>query len=368
MINFWRLPASAAFCLFAVATAASAQTVFVRHAPAGRAIQVVVGRTDAGTATADENGDAKIPINLQSQAGKPAMDANVFVDVCENLTRIVVEAAGTTPPAPGVGCERRDVQGLYAVKSESTLVVNVSGLVPSMLLIQGSYTPPTPSEERPEGSDESRPLRPASTGLALYGAGSLTSFRDAAANACGSDTECTAGGTGLGYSAGGVVWVTKWLGAEAGYLRPVQAKATRTTDPLHFNMKMKTDIVIVAGKIAVPAGPVRIFGTLGANYHQATQDTSETLLDQTVTAADGTAVQVPGGTQSFHLETQGWSYLYGGGGEVWLSRPLALFGELNVISIKGDPIGGGEGKIKDRLTSLNFGVRIRIGRSAKPTT
>jgi hypothetical protein len=39
-----------------------------------------------------------------------------------------------------------------------------------------------------------------------------------------------------------------------------------------------------------------------------------------------------------------------------------------VINIKGDPVGGGEGRLHDRFTSLNFGVRIRIGGSAKPTT
>jgi len=368
MINSPRLPACAAFCMFAVAATASAQTVFVRHAPAGRSIDVVVGRTDAGKSTADENGDARIPINLQSALGKPEVDANVFVDVCDKLTRVIVEAGGTTAPAPDVGCERRDVQGLYAVKRESTLVVNVGSAVPSMLLIQGSYTPPKPSEENPEGSDESRPHRPASTGLALYAAGALTSIRDAAANACGGDSDCTPDGNGMGYSVGGVVWLTKWLGAEAGYLRPAQVRATRTADPLHFDMRMKTDLVIVAGKIAIPAGPVRIFGTFGADYHQATQDTSETLLDRTTTAADGSTVTLPGGTQTLHLETKGWSYLYGGGGEVWVTRPFAIFGELNVINIKGDPVGGGEGRIHDRFTSLNFGVRIRIGGSAKPTT
>jgi hypothetical protein len=366
MMISWRLPACAAFCLCAVAATASAQTVWVRHAPAGRSIDVVVGRTDAGKGTADENGDAKIPISLQAAGGTAAMDANVFVDVCENLTRILVESGGTTPPAPDVGCERRDVQGLYAVKAESSLVVSVGGAVPSMLLIQGGYTPPKPSEENPDGSDENRPRRPASTGLALYAAGSMTSIRDAAANACGANADCKPDGSGPGYSVGGVVWLTKWLGAEAGYLRPAQVRASQTTDPLHFDMRMKTDIVIVAGKIAIPAGPARIYGTFGADYHQATQDTSETLLDRTATATDGSTVTLPGGTQTFHLETKGWSYVYGGGGEVWLSRPLALFGELNVINLKGDPVGGGDFGIKDRLTSINFGFRIRIGGSAKP--
>ena len=368
MITSWRLPACAAICMLAAAATASAQTVFVRHAPPGRAIDVVVGRTDAGKATADENGDAKIPVSLQSAVGKPEMDPSVFVDDCQDVTRVLVEPGGSAPPAPDVGCERRDVQGLYAVKAESSLVVNVASTVPSMLLIQGSYTPPKPSEENPQGSDENRPRRPASTGLTLYAAGALTSIRDAASNACGAVTDCTRDGSGPGFSGGGVVWLTKWLGAEAGYLRPAQVRAKRTSDPLHFDMRMKTDLVIVAGKIAVPAGPVRIFGTLGADYHQATQDTSETLLDRTATAADGSSVTLPGGTQTFHLETQGWSYVFGGGGEVWVTRPLALFGELNVIKIKGDPVGGGEGRISDRFTSLTFGVRVRIGRSAKPTS
>lgn len=351
------------------AATASAQTVFIRHAPAGRAIDVVVGRADAGKATADENGNAQLPVSLQSALGRTEVDANIFVDVCQDVTRVLVEPGGSVPPAPGVGCERRDVQGLYAVKGESTLVVNVGSAVPSMLLIQGTYRPPKPSEERPEGSnEEDRPHRPASTGLALYGAGSVTAIRDTAVNACGNVADCTPDGKGPGYAVGGVVWMTRWLGAEGGYLRPAQVRATDTTDPLHIDMRMKTDIVVIAAKLAAPAGPVRIYATLGADYHQATQDTSETLLARTTTAADGSTVTLPGGTQTFHLETKGWSYVYGGGGEVWVSRPLALFGELNVIKLKGNATGGGEGRLRDRMTSLNFGIRIRIGANAKPTT
>jgi hypothetical protein len=367
MINRWRLSVCAAFCILAAASA-SAQTVFVRHAPAGRTIDVVVGRADAGKATADENGDARVPISLQSAVGKTEMDANVFVDVCQDVTRVIVEAGGAVPPAADVGCERRDVQGLYAVKAESTLVVNVAGTVPSMLLIQGAYKPPNPSEERPEGSDEERPHRPPSTGLTLYGAGSFTSIRDTASNACGNVSDCTPDSRGLGFAVGGVVWLTNWLGAEAGYLRPAQARATDTTDPLHIDMKMKSDLVIVAGKLAVPAGPARIYGTLGANYEQATQDTSETLQTRTATASDGSTIAIPGGTQTFHLETQGWSYLFGGGAEVWVSRPFAIFGELNVINLKGKPVGGGEGRLRDRFMSVNVGLRLRVGKSVKPTT
>jgi hypothetical protein len=366
MMKSWRLPVCAAICMLAAATA-SAQTVFVRHAPAGRTIAVVVGRADAGKATADADGDAQVPINLQSAVGKPEMDANVFVDVCKDLTRVLVEAGGSVPPAPDVGCERRDVQGLYAVKAESTLVVNVGSTVPSMLLIQGTYKPPKPEEERPEGSEE-RPHRPASTGLALYGAGSFTTIRDAADGVAEATAVRRAVGDVAAGVDGGVVWLSKWLGAEAGYLRPAQIRATDTTDPLHFDLKMKTDIIIVAGKVAIPAGPVRIYGTFGADYHQATQDTSETLQSRTVTAADGSSVTLPGGTQALHLETKGWSYVVGGGGEVWVTRPLALFGELNIINLKGKPVGGGEGALRDRLTSLNFGIRIRIGGNAKPTT
>jgi hypothetical protein len=360
----WRLPACAAFCLLATAATASAQTVFVRHAPPGRAIDVVVGRTDAGKGAADENGDARIPISLQSAVGKPEMDATVFVDICQDLTRIVVEQGGSAVPAPGVGCERRDVQGLYAVKPESTLVVNIGGAVPTMLLIQGSYSPPKRSEENPEGADEKQPPRPASTGLALYAAGALTSIKNTASNACGAVPDCTPDGSGFGYTVGGVIWLTKWLGAEGGYLRPAQVRASRTSDPLHIDMRMKTDLVIVAGKVAIPAGPARIFGTFGADYHQATQDTTETLTDRSVTGPDGNPVTLPGGTQSFHLETQGWSYLWGGGAEVWLSRPFALFGEVNVINIKGKPVGGGEGRVVDRFTTINFGMRVHVGRNS----
>jgi hypothetical protein len=356
-----RLPWMAAICfVIAGSGTAAAQSVFVRHAPAGRAIEVRVNRQAAGQGTADENGDARVPFTLQATAGKAEMDANVFVDVCADVTRVIVMEAGRTPAAPDVGCERRDVQGLYAVRTQSTLVVNVSSVVPSMLLIQGDYTPPKPGVEG-ETPEEGGPMRPATGGLSLTAGGTFTSIRDAATNACGNVSECKPDDKGLGYMAGGIYWITKWLGAEAGYLRPAQIKATRTGDVLQFDSTMKTDIVFVAGKLAIPAGPVRIFGTFGADYHQATMNTSETIEARTTTDANNVSTTIPGGSQTFELKTKGWSYMYGGGGEIWVSRPLALFGELNIIKLRGKPVGAGEAGISDRLTSLNFGVRIHVG-------
>jgi hypothetical protein len=71
MITPYRLPACAAICILAAVGTAAAQTVFVRHAPTGRTIDVLVGRTDAGKGAADDNGDAKIPIDLSRPWASP---------------------------------------------------------------------------------------------------------------------------------------------------------------------------------------------------------------------------------------------------------------------------------------------------------
>ena len=224
MPTSFRLPVVAALgMLMSAAVSAGAQTVYARHAPPGRVVRAVVNRTDAGQATVDANGNAKIPIELSALAGKAEMDANVFVDVCADVTRIVVVENGRSPLAPNPGCERRDVQGLYAARATASSSSTSARRPDDAAHPGGVYTA---ARVRGGGQRRGRGVRPPSpTGLVLYAGGTFNWFRDAATNACGDVTPCTARDSGVGFGVGGIYWMTPWLGAEAGYLRPKQITA-----------------------------------------------------------------------------------------------------------------------------------------------
>ena len=80
------------------------------------ALETVLNATKAGSGTADSNGDATLPLSLSS-INKTEIDANIFVDICDKLHRvIVVEPTGfpirSSQGAPGAisractGCVR----------------------------------------------------------------------------------------------------------------------------------------------------------------------------------------------------------------------------------------------------------------------
>jgi hypothetical protein len=76
---------------------------------------------------------------------------------------------------------------------------------------------------------------------------------------------------------------------------------------------------------------------------------------------DGLPVVVPGGTQVFELKTEGWSWMWGGGGEFWLTPIVGVFGEFSWTRLVGNASGGGEGSLDDTLTSVIGGIRLSLG-------
>src|SRR5262245_43979779 len=177
----WRRVATTAAVVVGIARVGSAQTVYLRNAPAGSGVEVVVNAASAGTGTVDPEGEAKIPFTLPD--GKTEMDSSVFVDTCDTgkLRKVVIVDRNRLPPPPAEGCDRREVAGVYWVRPLNTVVVDVGGAAPSLLLVRGSYTPPKPT---PEGSED-EPARPLPSGLMMFGGGAFTSFRDFGALACG---------------------------------------------------------------------------------------------------------------------------------------------------------------------------------------
>lgn len=342
MRNRWRIVATTAAVVMATAGVGSAQTVYLRNAPAGSSVEVVVNTTSSGTGTVDAGGEAKVAFKLPE--GKIEMDSGVFVDACDKTRKILIVDHARQPPPPAEGCDRREIPGIYWVRPVNTVVVDLGGATPSLLLVRGDYTPPKATS----GNDEERPSRPLPTGLVMYAGGTYSNFRDAGILACGNATPCSPSTTGLSYAFGATVWLTRFVGVEGGYMRPHQVKASGG-DTFHFDHTLDSDVWTIAGKLGAQAGPVRIYGQGGMNYHEATSKTVETIENV---------------AQTFEYKTTGWSWIFGGGMEAWIGarQRMAIFADGGLLRIKGNAESGGEAKIDDRLKYVTVGVKLRLSR------
>ena len=96
MIESWRLLRAAALTMTLGAGTSYGQTVMFRHAPPGEALETVLNATKVGSGTADSNGEALIPLSLSS-LNKTEIDANIFVDICDKLHRVIVVERNRLP-------------------------------------------------------------------------------------------------------------------------------------------------------------------------------------------------------------------------------------------------------------------------------
>lgn len=342
MTDFRRLlSAAAALILTAGVGAAHAQTVIVRKVTPGASIEVSINNAPGGSTKSEAGGDVVLPIKMFTGTGRLDTDSQVLVEVCEgNLIRVLLLERGHSVPAEERGCARRDMGGWFLVKPVSTLVVDVGGPSPTLLLRQGSFSLAPP-----------RTWSASPTGLVLFGGGSLSAVSRFKDIACGTITECSSGGAELGFSVGAAYWITPFLGAEASYLRPREFTANGSGATYLFDSTLDAHVFNAVGKIGIPAGPVRPYGQVGATYHRATLSTSQTMTDQTESP-----------TQTYSVETGGWAWTFGGGLEIWFSSNVGIYGELNRGALKGPPVEANvEGDLDERYTSVIAGVRIKIG-------
>jgi hypothetical protein len=339
---------AAALNLSAGAALVAAQTVTVINAPPNSPVEVALNAATVATGAADPTGAATLKANMQQAIGKAEIDANVFVDVCESKRRVIIVEVGSPSAAAEAGCDRRQISGLYWVRPINTIVVNLAGSTPSLLLIKGSYDIPTPGPDGTTAMAEphARAWTQPPKGLVLSGSGGWSKFRDATNVACGNVTPCTGHDSGLAYSAGATFWILRYLGVEGAYVKAKKVTA-QGGDIFTFNSTLDPDIWTLAGVLAAPVGPVRIYGKGGADYHQATSTTNETIN---------------GATQTLAFRTKGFGWMFGGGLEGWLSSRVGLFAEVEFAKIKGDAEGGGEAGLDDQLRLLTGGVRIHLGR------
>lgn len=330
---------AAALNMTAGAAIAAAQTVLVRKAPAGMPVEVLLNDVVAGTGTTSPEGEVSVDLKMT----QPELDADIFVDVCEKSRRVLVVDHNKRPPAPPAGCDRREISGIFWVRPVNTLVVDIGGTQPSMLLVRGPYKPPKSEVEGEEGTG---PKFETPTGFTLFGAGGYGQFSKAIAVACG-NVPCEGKDGGLGYSFGGGYWFTRWLGAQGGYTKPRRVIGRGGGTSFSFDSQFDVDVFNVAALVGVPAGRGRVYGIVGGGYHQSTTSLTQTIDTQ---------------TQLFAQKTHGWGLLLGGGLEVWATPKVALFSEISLARVKGKAEDKGDGLVDDGLRFFSVGVKIRLGR------
>jgi hypothetical protein len=348
----WQRLALAVALNLVVGGVAAAQTLIVRGVPAGSTVELVVNSTAAGKATADARGDATIPFTLGTHAGKPEMDAHIYAETCGDLRRVYVVERGLQPGPRADECERRDITGVFFVRRDHTLVVNMGGANPTMLLVRGSY------DLSPQ--DPSKIVTAKRTGIVVFGGGGISRFSDVEFVACGDVSDCSGNGWGLAATGGAEVWFRPFLAAHFSYLRPSKPEISGSGDTFRFNSELNAHIITLAGKVGIPVGRARIFGQYGYNY-QRTEFTTSQTNDDVTTTIDGVTQTAKGGTQRFELKTSGYGWTFGGGVEVWLTQRFGIYGEASRVRLKGNELDEGEGLLEDHATVIVAGARFRIG-------
>jgi hypothetical protein len=333
------LAIAAALNLTVCVGAATAQTVIVRNAAAGSAIEVVLNDTPVGSAKANDSGDALVTVGISERLMKTETDAQVFVDTCPAVHRVLVVERAVQVPVQDAGCTRRDMGGMFLVKSVSSLVIDVGGPSPTLLLRQGRVS-----------LDPPRVWKPAPTGLVVFGGGGLTKFGDVVTTACGNQSSCSGDQSTTGYTFGVGYWITPIFGGEATYVKPGIANAGGTADAFTFDSEFDAQVLLLQGKAGVPLGPFRPYGQIGASYHRAKFHTDQTMTQQ----------ESPN-TLSYELRTRGWGWTFGGGMEIWFSSVFGIYGEFNSSAVKGPADDDADGLVDDRMMSFLFGARVRLG-------
>jgi hypothetical protein len=340
-----------------VAGVAAAQSLVVRNAVPGSIIEVVINASPSGSAVVDAVGDATVPVPLvPDPRGETAV--RVVVDACGDRHQVVVVRADEVVPPATVGCTRRPVDGLFLVRSVTSLALDLATTTPVLRIRQG----PIPDDwfrRLPDGSD----LQPRWTtpeGIVLSATGVIASLSGVTDSECGGVFPCSIAGGRAAYAGSAGMWFTRNLGAAFYYMRPgtVQVTGGAFGQPYQFETRIRPeDIGAVVGMLGVPAGGVRLYGFGGPNRHRATAWMTMTV-DDAVVEIDDEEVIIPGGTQTVMRRTSGYGWTAGGGAEVWTSRWLALYAEGGMHILRGSDVDGGDVRFDQRMPFVQFGFRL----------
>ncbi len=367
MTGIWRPLAVAAALIVTLAATATAQTVIVAKTPPGTSVTVGLNTTTLQTATSGEDGGATIPLNLLAarpdKAGtdKTELDVRVFVDVCEKSRNVWLLETGWQPPAAGAGCARHELFGTFAVRSITSLVVDAAEETQAVWIRQG--TPPARwLDPNAQPEREGGPEWPLPTGIVLFGGLGLGSFHELGLIACGVGTDyCTPSNKPLTFQVGADYWLNRYLAVTGSYMKPYRLEVLGYGSGYRFSTYFSPNVATMGGKFGLSVSRVRFYGEGGAVYQRGNYKTTQ-MVDPITVTVNGEPTTFPGGVQVFNFQTSGWSWMAGGGAEVWVKRNWAIYGEAGWLGLKGTPIAGGEGSLNDRLLYFVAGVRLRLSR------
>jgi hypothetical protein len=338
----------AAAMVFAASRIAAAQTVIVRNAPPGAQTELVFNNDRVATATADSAGTATLSADMIGGIQKGETGVHVSVDRCGQQRRVLlVESGGQAPPQ--VGCARGTVRDLFSLRKITTLVVDVTGDNPLVWIRQG----PAPLEWIGQAVDEKQSSWAAPpVGIILSGGVGGASFSNAVTQACGDASNCSGSSVRLDATAGVTYWFTRLIAVDIGFLRPGSLKANGSGTSFTFDSALDARVVTVDGKVGGQLGPVRLYALGGMNHLSATSTTLQTMTTGGV------------GTETFAFKADGWSWMAGGGMEMFVIPRVGFYLEGNVLSLKGTAVDNGQGSISDTLMYATAGVRVAIGRKS----
>lgn len=338
------------------ARSVAAQTVLIQSAPAGAAIELSLNGTSVGTATADAQGDA----TLSAGTGRPDTDILIHIDSCADRVRVQLVGRGLQPAATLPGCSRVDAGSIFIMKSNTTFVIDIT---PSVAVHVAQGPPPPEWLLRGPGSVRKGTMLHGTPGKGFVlsvGAGG-SAFGSIADKACGDVPQCLNTHSGVAFSASAEYWFARFIAAEIGYFRPADVTVNGNPTGYTFESRVQTRLLTLLGKGAFTVGPTRIYGFGGADRHEATYTTTQTIASKTI-VVDNVTQTVPGGTQSFGWQTEGWGWVAGGGVEAWINNWIAIYGELNFAQIQGSPVSGLGDGIDDQMRLAFFGLRVRLGK------
>jgi opacity protein-like surface antigen len=360
MIGSWRpLALAAALNVTLVVAAASAQSVIVVHAPPGSTIDVAMNTAAIGSATADAQGQATVPLGAAALGGRPSINVRLYVDRCETTRRVVLVEPGLQA-APAGACVRQDIPGVYRMLPASTFVVDVGTPEPSVRLRQG----PAPAEWFVDEADRPKKARPDVTpqaGFMLFAGGGVGVLNNAITIGCGNVTACEGGTTKLAGQAGVTIWATKYLAIEGAYVKHLGVSAVGSGTDYKFDHSFSTHVATATLKLGLPLNRARPYILGGVNHTWSTTTTSQSVDDTTVTV-DTTTTTIPGGSQTFEWESRGWGWVAGLGIEIPVTRMWTIYTEAGAVKLRGDDSAGGEGRLDDRILYGVVGLRIRLGK------
>jgi hypothetical protein len=337
----------------------SAQTVIVKGVPGGAPTELVMNGTAVASAAANAEGLATLTVPQSGTAVPAQTEEHLFVDRCGELFRILMVEGALAPAASAGACARQPVQGYFIVRRVTTFVIDVSGNTPLLWLTQGrapeSWLAPGPIPASVGSTLGSQ------TGLVVFGNAGLALFSGLSSVACGTVTDCTSDTKQRVYGGGVAYWLSPFFAVEGQYAAPGKATAEGSGTAYRFNTSLDVRMVTLGGLVGGPVGRGRLYGRAGVNRLRAIMLTTQTVDDTSVVVGDETQT-IPGASQTLELRTAGWGYVFGGGFEVWMSRWMAISGDLNRVQIRGRTEDASQREINNGVWLAQVGVRVRIGR------